>query len=298
MEAASSFPDFYSNRKCMNVVPSLIKWTGSKRSQVASIMKHVPSYDRYIEPFIGGGAMLYAAGVPGSLAGDIYKPLVDLWLLIKNTPEQVVNRYRHDWTALTMELDGLDLRNLKKTQLIPEYFYKIRDRFNKEQDPLDLNFLMRTCVNGIVRFNKSGEFNNSFHLSRRGMEPDRFGKAVSTWYGLIQEIDFVCQDYEMTLSSAQPGNFVYLDPPYAGNKQRYTNDLDLNRFFSSLEILNTKGVKWALSFDGDRGASSFIHDVPKDLYKQHLMLSSGRSAVNKVLNGQVETVKESLYLNY
>ena len=279
-------------------VPSLIKWTGSKRSQVSSIMKLAPTYNRYIEPFLGSGAMLYAAGVPGSIAGDIYKPLIELWRIIQKNPLEVVNRYRRDWTILNAELDSLDLKNLPKNKPVPYHFYLVRDRFNSEHDPLDLNFLMRTCVNGIVRFNSSGEFNNSFHLSRRGMEPDRFEDIVRSWHDVVQSIDFVCQDYEETLEGTRASDFVYLDPPYAGNKQRYADDLDLSRFFTTLEALNHKEVKWALSFDGSRGKRSLVHDVPRSLYKRHMLLSSGLSAVNKVLNGPVEAVMESLYLNF
>lgn len=279
-------------------IPSLIKWTGSKRSQVPAIVQLMPSYKRYIEPFVGGGALLYAAAVPGSIASDIYRPLIELWQLIQQSPLSVVDNYRVQWQAVNDELDGLDMDNLPPNTTLPSYFYQVRDRFNREKSPLDLNFIMRTCVNGIVRFNGSGEFNNSFHLSRRGMDPARFEKVVSSWQHAIRGVEFICQDYSETLALAVAGDFIYLDPPYAGNKQRYASDLDLDRFFANLDKLNVRGVKWALSFDGSRGGKSLIHDVPKFLYKRHVLLSSGISAVNKVLNGPIEAVKESLYLNY
>lgn len=195
-------------------------------------------------------------------------------------------------------VDRLDVNNLPPNEPLPAYFYQVRERFNRTRDPLDLNFIMRTCVNGIVRFSSKGAFNNSFHLSRRGMEPARFERVVEAWQRAIQEVDFVCQDYELTLERSTANDFVYLDPPYAANKQRYAEDLDLARFFTALEKLNQKGVKWALSFDGRRGNQSLLHDVPKALYKRHLLISSGSSAVNKVLNGPVEAVEESLYLNF
>lgn len=279
-------------------VPSLIKWTGSKRSQASAILLLLPPYRRYFEPFVGSGALLFSAAVPGSVAGDVYKPLIDLWRLIQSDPVAVVDNYRAQWTALTAELDQLDLENLPQKELLPVYFYKVRERFNRTRDPLDLNFIMRTCVNGIVRFSSKGIFNNSFHLSRRGMEPDRFEKVVEAWQQAIQGVDFVCQDYELTIERSTANDFVYLDPPYAANKQRYAEDLDLARFFAALERLNQKGVKWALSFDGRRGVQNLVHDVPKDLYKRHLLISSGSSAVNKVLNGPLEDVEESLYLNF
>jgi DNA adenine methylase len=279
-------------------VPSLIKWTGSKRSQAAAIVGLMPSYKRYFEPFVGGGAVLYAAASPSSIASDDYRPLIELWQLVQRSPRTVIETYREQWQAVTDELDNLDLKNLPANTSLPTYFYQVRDRFNREKSPLDLNFIMRTCVNGIVRFNDKGAFNNSFHLSRRGMTPDRFEKVVSAWHSIIQDVEFICQDYAEALERTRAGDFVYMDPPYAGNNQRYTADLELDRFFKELENLNRKDVKWALSFDGTRGQHTLIHDVPKSLYKRHKMLSSGLSAVHKVLNGPVEAVEESLYLNY
>jgi DNA adenine methylase len=279
-------------------VPSLIKWTGSKRSQVSYISSIMPKYRRYFEPFLGGGALLYIAATPASVASDIYRPLIKLWDLIQRSPAKVIENYRAQFNALTSELDELDLEKLPTDKKLPAYFYKVRDRFNLTSDPLDLNFIMRTCVNGIVRFNDKGAFNNSFHLSRRGMEPARFDRVVRSWHQAIRGVEFLCQDYALTLDLAQKEDFVYLDPPYAGNKQRYVGNLDLIRFFTQLDQLNRRGVKWALSFDGQRGDVSLFHDIPKSLFKRHMLLRSGNSAVSKVLNGPVEMVRESLYLNY
>ena len=279
-------------------VPSLIKWTGSKRAQAASITGLLPEYERYIEPFVGGGALLYLAGRETALAGDLYGPLIDLWKLVQDDPERVIADYTEQWSSLQEELNSLDSTQRKKRSGIPKYYYRVRRRFNAEHGPLDLNFLMRTCVNGIVRFNEAGEFNNSFHLSRRGMAPRRFAGVVRKWHTAIANVAFVCQDYEATLADARPGDFVYLDPPYAGNQQRYVQDLDLTRFFKVLKRLNSQGVKWALSFDGKRGDADLTHAVPSELYKRQLYLHNGNSAVNKVLNGPLENVVESLYLNY
>jgi DNA adenine methylase len=265
-------------------VPSLLKWTGSKRSQAARIAALAPAHQRYFEPFLGGGALLYMLGRKGSIGGDIYSPLIDFWMMVRDDAERLIEDYANQWAALQADLPG--------------YFYVVRDRFNEHRRPEDLNFLMRTCVNGIVRFSRRGEFNNSFHLSRRGMLPHRFAKIVRDWSAHLQGIEFRRGDFEETTSDAGVGDFVYLDPPYAGNKQRYIGDLDFERFCHVLESFNHRGVRWALSFDGARGGTAYDYSIPEDIFVRKVMLNSGYSAVAKVLNGPVEMVIESLYLNY
>ena len=203
---------------------------------------------------------------------------------MRDDAERLIANYTQQWTALQADF--------------PDYYYVVRNRFNRSRQPEDLNFLMRTCVNGIVRFNKKGEFNNSFHLSRKGMLPERFANIVRRWSTHIRGIHFHQGVFEETTTDARTGDFVYLDPPYAGNKQRYIADINVDRFLVFLDDLNHRGIKWALSFDGERGHTAYDYRVPSELYKRKELLVSGHSAVNKILNGQIEKVAEALYLNY
>ena len=271
-----------------NKPPSLIKWTGSKRSQASQIASLFPVKRdaTYFEPFLGGGSMLYfgASYFSHAVASDIYAPLVDLWQLVKDDSLRVVESYEMEWQRLQ--------------EKFPAHFFTVRDRFNRNHAGLDLLFLSRTCVNGIIRFNKKGEFNNSIHLSRRGMQPEMFSKIVQSWSGKIQNVEFRVCDYGEILSLVNAGDFVYLDPPYVNSHNRYVSDLDIDRFVRFLRELNERKVLWALSFDGERGRSNLTYDLPHDLYVFHTELVSGHSAVQKVLNSSVEEVRESLYLNY
>lgn len=265
-------------------IPSIIKWTGSKRKQANEIVSYFPNYNRYFEPFLGGGAVLYLAKTSGAYANDIYSPLIEFWKLVQNDKDSLIQYYSEEWNNLQAN--------------IPEYYYNIRDRFNKNPNGLDLCFLTRTCVNGIVRFNNDGKFNNSFHLSRKGMEPETFAKIVDKWNEKIQEVKFTNLDYRELLDKTKKGDLVYLDPPYAGSNNRYTENLDIGLFMEQLEKLNKKGAKWILSFDGLRGEQNLEYPVPKDLYKRKMLLSNGNSTLNQVLNGKVKKVKESLYFNF
>jgi DNA adenine methylase len=266
------------------VVPSLVKWTGGKRSQAARIAALAPRHTRYLEPFLGGGAVLWFLARPGSVAGDDYRPLVDLWRLVAVDPGAVVEAYRGSWRALQADLPG--------------HFYVVRERFNRAPNPTDLGFLLRTCVNGIVRFNEAGEFNNSFHLSRRGMHPDRFAGIVDRWHRRLAGVDLRCADFEETIADAGPGDFVYLDPPYLETRQRYQTGPEPARLFAALHTLNRSGARWALSYDGRRGQREYAQAVPRKLFRRRISLASGLSAVGKVLNDSLEGVEEALYLSY
>lgn len=241
---------------------------------------------------------MYLFSNPGSVGSDLYKPLIDLWLLVRDEPDKLIHDYREKWLQLNDELEGIDLSQMSRGNGIPKTYYLVRDNFNKFNSPLDLNFLMRTCVNGIVRFNDKGEFNNSFHLSRRGMKPDSFSKNVMLWNKKIQKVNFLCADYRDIISQAQKGDFVYLDPPYAATKNRYVSQLQPEQLFSELEKLNSRGVNWALSYDGRRGESDLTYNIPKNIFKNLYYIHSGNSAVKKVLSGPVERVEEALYTNY
>ena len=285
-DEASLSPNVHHNdaRPCSRVVPSLLKWTGSKRSQAATIAAYVPDHGRYYEPFLGGGAVMYIVAEAGAVGGDVYDPLIGFWRMVRDRPEALIRDYEAQWIALQANL--------------PDYFYRVRDRFNKDRRPEDLNFLMRTCVNGIVRFSRSGQFNNSFHLSRRGMHPGRFGIIVRDWAEHVRGVEFRSGDYLDTTGDARVGDFVYLDPPYGGSKHRYIENIDTERLFCVLDQLNKRGVKWAVSFDGRRGDTSYEYAIPRELYVRKRNIYGGYSAVGKVLNGPVEIVTESLYLNY
>lgn len=270
----------------MRTPPSLIKWTGSKRSQSAAIAAQFPEAERYIELFLGGGSILYHASQKYSrcIGNDVYRPLIDIWNSVKVNPEDVVETYSDNWSKLQNEF--------------PDYYYLIRDSFNKTKNCNDLLFLSRTCTNGIIRFNQKGYFNNSLHVTRKGMKPDGFKKIVESWSNRIQHTEFTSHDFSFYKDQITSRDFIYLDPPYANSNNRYIENLDQEKLWSFLEHVNTVGAKWLMSFDGFRGDIDLTASVPKELFKRHKLLAAGNSAVKKVLSSSMEEVRESIYLNY
>jgi len=263
----------------------VIKWSGSKRSQAPTIIQNVPIFEKYYEPFVGGGSIAYALAPQNGICGDIYSPLIEFWTKVKKEPDSLPQSYARQWQEL--QDNGHTI------------FYEVRDRFNISPNAEDLLFLSRTCVNGLIRFNRNGEFNNALHHTRKGINPKTLHSIMLEWSKRIQGLEFVCGDYRSTLESVTSNDFVYLDPPYFNTKhKRYLETIEYEPFIEFLELLNSKGVKYALSYDGVRGDNDYTVQLPKELYKQHLFIKSGNSSFRKVMDGKQEMVTESLYLNY
>ena len=133
-----------------------------------------------------------------------------------------------------------------------DHYYDVRDRFNSAGDPLDFLFLNRSCFNGLVRFNKRGEFNVPF-----GHKPNRFARAYIT--KIVNQIEafrmatilfdwrFACQDYRITIQEAAESDFVYCDPPYIGRHVDYYDSWDEASEKSLHSELQSTGSRFMLS---------------------------------------------------
>ena len=261
----------------------IIKWTGSKRSQSEQIVSYFPKeIDTYYEPFVGGGSVLRQLlesniKVKKYICSDICRPLIDLWNEIKINPYQLYNYYLNEWTKFQGNVD---------------YYYIVRERFNQNKNPYDFLFILRTCVNGVARFNSKGNFNSACHNNRPGIHPNRLKTILYEWSQKLNDnnVQFVCQDYK-TIQS-QYNDVLYLDPPYANTTGLYYGRLNYEEFWNWLR--NQKGF-YVLSFDGISGNDNRTYNVPKDVYSKHIYLDSGVSSFKK-LNQIHEYVKESLYI--
>jgi DNA adenine methylase len=263
----------------------VIKWSGSKGSQSTFIVGLFPAeYRTYYEPFVGSGAILYSARPGKAVAGDICAPLIALWKTIQTEPQKLIDHYTLNWNRLKNE-----------GYLV---YYEVRDRFNQDQDPRDLFFLSRTCVNGLIRFNRKGEFNNSLHHTRSGIEPTNVAEIILDWGRTLSHIEFRAGDYRETSSDATSADLVYLDPPYFNTKGQYYGRIDYDKFLEYLDSLNKRNIRFILSYDGTRGKINYQTPLPSRLYKRKFLVKSGNSPFRKVMDKETEMVEEALYLNW
>lgn len=263
----------------------VVKWPGSKRSVAVQLAQLMPQSDLYLEPFLGGGALLPLRPCERAIAGDTVPELMALWKLIRTRPDTVAAEYSSRWTRL---------QSTGHTA-----FYAIRDDFNRDRSPHDLLFLSRTCVNGLIRFNKSGDFNNSLHHTRPGIDPKRLAAILARWSVALQGVDLGTRDYRETLAGAGSGSIAFLDPPYGATRGRYHPvGFSQSDLFNELERLNSLGAKWILTYDGSAGARDYAHRLPAELYKTQMVVPTGNSPFTRLMGTSLDEVNESVYLNF
>ena len=211
--------------------------------------------------------------------------LIELFNTIKCDPISVFNTYEEFWSKLNKD-DDVDRQK--------KFYENIRERFNKEKSPLDFMFLNRCCYNGLIRYNKKGEFNSPFHIGRPGIRPYKLHDILMDWSWVLNKynVTFEIKSYEQI--KPYKNDFIYLDPPYANTKGMYYNDFDNENFFEWL-----KDVKcgWVLSYNGKSGKEDNTFEIPNDLYNKHVYLKSGNSSFKRIKEvNKNAIVYESLYI--
>jgi DNA adenine methylase len=247
-------------------------------------------YNRLIEPFAGSAAITLAAAsrnvFQSFLLGDALEPLMALWQGIIQSSDEIADQYEVLW-------------NREHQRPIDEY-YQIRTEFNADRSPAKLLYLLARCVKNSVRFNPSGQFNQSPDKRRTGTQPKTMRAELNAAHLLLHgRSQAVTSDFMSLFDEARPGDFFYLDPPYQGTSegrdQRYFESVSRKRIVDGLSLLNVKGIPFVLSYDGSCGNMHYGEPLPADL-ADRVLLDVGRSS-QATLNGNDHVTIESLYIS-
>jgi DNA adenine methylase len=178
-----------------------LKWAGSKTQLVKTLRRLLPPGNyRFIEPFVGSGAVFLNNPYASSLLSDSNHDLIHLYAVLKSKRDEFIRRCKKLFTQEN---------NAEKK------FYELREEFNASRDTEAraalFVYLNRHCFNGLCRYNRKGGFNTPFgRYDRVHFPSDRmlaFAKKLAT--AELQQMDF-----RKALAQAGEGDVVYCDPPY------------------------------------------------------------------------------------
>ncbi len=273
-------------------VPHALPYQGSKKKLAHAIVPLLPAeMATLVEPFAGSAAVTVAAMYAGKVSSahirDFNGPLMGLWGLILEDPEDLADRYEATWLEGKEDAAGT--------------YSKVRDRFNRDHDPADLLYLLARCVKAAVRYNAKGEFNQGADKRRLGAKPREMRTRVTeTSAVLAGKTQTSTGDFRELLHDASREDVVYMDPPYQGTSGprdgRYLAGLGFDDFLTELRRAVKTETSFLISYDGSTGGRTYGSDLPDELDLLHLHLKAGTSS-QSTLDGTFEETLESLYVS-
>lgn len=302
-------------------IKPFVKWAGGKGSLLNQINKYYPvelkdgEINCYIEPFVGGGAVLINIlqnySIKEAYALDINLDLINSYNVIKNNVNELIENLK----IKENEFLSLDKEDRKV------YYYKVRKEYNSyklEKDEMSIKkavqfiFLNRTCFNGLYRVNKLGDFNVPMGNYKNPTICDEENlRALSR---LIKNVKFEYGDYKTSKKYIQENTFVYFDPPYrplnitsgftSYTKEDFNDDnqRELSRYYRQL---HNNAVKVMLSNSNPKNTNkddNFFEDIYdgfniNKVYAKRMINSnsSGRGEISELLITNYKSIQNDYY---
>lgn len=225
--------------KTQDVSRSPLRWAGSKRKLLPTLQKLAPAkFHRYVEPFCGSLCLYVALKPASALVGDINEELVNFYRMIAWRPQAIASATHElaDDESTYYELRGKDPKMLSAQERAVRFLY-----------------LNRYCFNGVYRTNRQGAFNVARGKHMGSIPPV---EELVSFGRLIRHATVMRCDFEELVDTAKRGDFIYLDPPYAGRGVRDRGEygmgafkeVDLDRLAETLHRASERGAKVLLSY--------------------------------------------------
>lgn len=287
------------------MVKPTLKWAGGKRDLIDEIKNRFPSnFDSYHEPFFGGGALFFAMEPKNGTINDKNKRLINYYNMVKNRPDELISELRSFRDPDEDPDQNLNYNQQnRKGKEIDEYYYQMREifnnrpnneRFDKLKEAAILQYLNRTCYNGLYRENNKGEFNTPIG---RYENPDwvlenRIRKASKALNGT----EIKNEGFEYIVDKSQLNDLVYFDPPYkplspTANFTEYSaggfGKEEQNELIQLTKKLDQKGIKFILSNSG------IMYDKYVDLFNVDYVM--GDRSISQDSNSRGKTKEIIVY---
>lgn len=182
------------------------KWTGGKRQLLGDLRSYMPeNYNRYFEPFVGGGALFFDLAPEQAVINDFNEELINAYRQIKDKP-----------------VDLIDLLLGHKKNNSKDYYLELRaaDRDGRLASMTDVEraarilYMLRVDFNGLYRVNSKNQFNVPYGRYKNPKIVDVDLIHQISGYLNENDIEILQTDFADAVAGAQTGDFVYFDPPY------------------------------------------------------------------------------------
>ena len=267
----------------------MLKWVGGKRQLLSDI---VPMIDKnspmYVEPFIGGGAVLFNMQPSRAIINDYNQELINVYMTVRDNLDELLEELK-----------------VHEENNSADYYYEIRalDRedalrhMSNVQKAARVIYLNKTCYNGLYRVNSAGQFNSPYgRYKNPNIVNEAVLKAISKYFN-SNEITILNGDYKRVLENLDQDAFVYLDPPYMpiSSSSSFTGYTEGGFGYNSqvelkeeCDKLNERGIRFVQS-------NSDCEEI-RELYKDYCIKTvKAKRSINSVGNKRGEINEVLIY---
>lgn len=295
----------------MTKAKPFVKWAGGKGQLVEQFETLLPAdFDEkrnvtYIEPFVGGGAMLFYMlqthhNIRRAVINDINPDLIGCYHVVRDNPALLV-----EWLSDIQK----QYRSLPTEEARKDFFLQCRTYFNtSDLDTVEKTgyfiFLNRTCFNGLYRVNKSGKFNVPF--GRYSLPTICDSDTIYADSRILQRVEILTGDFEQTFDEITGETFFYLDPPYrplssTSNFNHYAkegfDDMEQIRLKEFCDRLHHVGGQFLLSNSDSSGKGvedRFFDELFAD-YAIHRVWASRSVSADSTKRGKITEIAVKNY---
>lgn len=278
----------------------MIKYAGGKSGEIEVIKKFIPEYSgKYIEPFLGGGALYFSLEPEKAVINDINSRLMEFYQGVSN-----------DYDRIKKELSALENVYIKNRQeyeedkkkaegkvadLNEKLYYEMRDFFNGKENGLHpatvYYFINKTAYSGMIRYNKAGKYNVPYGRYKN------FNTKLITenHHKLLKKSEIFCKDYKEIFAMSKEDDFIFLDPPYDCVFNNYGNKELVNGFTEKMHKELSENFKKL-----EAKALMVIGKTPliEKLYKDYIVFEYDKKYSVNIKNRFDTAAKHLIITNY
>ncbi|HGR3278048.1 TPA: DNA adenine methylase [Streptococcus pneumoniae] len=262
------------------------KWTGGKRQLLPVIRELIPkTYNRYFEPFVGGGALFFDLTPKDAVINDFNAELINCYQQIKDNPQELIEILKVHQEYNSKEY-YLDLRSADRDERI--------DMMSEVQRAARILYMLRVNFNGLYRVNSKNQFNVPYGRYKNPKIVDEELISAISVYINNNQLEIKVGDFEKAIVDVRTGDFVYFDPPYIPLSETsaftsYTHEgfsfADQVRLRDAFKRLSDTGAYVMLS----NSSSALVEELYKD-FNIHYVEATRTNGAKSSSRGKISEI--------
>ncbi|HET2605104.1 TPA: DNA adenine methylase [Streptococcus pneumoniae] len=262
------------------------KWTGGKRQLLPVIRELMPkTYNRYFEPFVGGGALFFDLAPKDAVINDFNAELINCYQQIKDNPQELIEILKVHQEYNSKEY-YLDLRSADRDERI--------DMMSEVQRAARILYMLRVNFNGLYRVNSKNQFNVPYGRYKNPKIVDEELISAISVYINNNQLEIKVGDFENAIVDVRTGDFVYFDPPYIPLSETsaftsYTHEgfsfADQVRLRDAFKRLSDTGAYVMLS----NSSSALVEELYKD-FNIHYVEATRTNGAKSSSRGKISEI--------